>query len=260
MTGGATGRLIEELLDEAGVAWQALPIRGRTRISLNVHDRRSGLEYRFVPAGPEVTEAEWRGPLDVLRNITADWIVASGSLPRGMPIDFYAEAATIAARRGQKFVLDTSGAALKGAIGHGLALLKLSLGELEYLVGRAVGPATACERETTALIRAGAASMIAVSLGRRGAILATAEGVIRLAALPVEERSAVGAGDSFLAGLVLGLARGVTRRDALAMGIGAGAATVANYGTARVERASFEALYQLARGEAGREPVSAPAP
>jgi 6-phosphofructokinase 2 len=154
----------------------------------------------------------------------------------------------------------STGAALKGAIGHGLALLKLSLGELEYLVGRAVGPTTACEREATALIRSGAASMIAVSLGRRGAILATGEGVIRLAALPVEERSAVGAGDSFLAGLVLGLARGVTPRDALTMGIVAGAATVASYGTAHVERASFEALYRLARGEADQEPVSAPVP
>ena len=54
MTGGVTGRLVEELLDEEGVRWRCLPIGGRTRISLNVHDRQSGLEYRFVAEGPDV--------------------------------------------------------------------------------------------------------------------------------------------------------------------------------------------------------------
>jgi 6-phosphofructokinase 2 len=49
MTGGATGHLIEELLEETGIRWRALPIRGRNRISLNVHDQKNDLEYRFVP-------------------------------------------------------------------------------------------------------------------------------------------------------------------------------------------------------------------
>ena len=58
MTGGVTGRLVEELLNEAGVRWQALPVRGRTRISLTVHDRQSNLEYRFVPEGLNVEQDE----------------------------------------------------------------------------------------------------------------------------------------------------------------------------------------------------------
>ncbi len=105
MTGGVTGRLVEELLDEAGVRWQALPIRGRTRISVTVHDRQSGLEYRFVPEGPNVERDEWNGALNVLQETENEWIVASGSLPRGVPADFYAQAAAIASRRGRKFVL-----------------------------------------------------------------------------------------------------------------------------------------------------------
>ena len=139
MTGGVTGRLVEELLDEEGVRWRCLPIGGRTRISLNVHDRQSGLEYRFVAEGPDVGEEEWRRALDVLGEVEAEWIVASGSLPRGVPADFYAKAAAIAAQRGRKFVLDTSGAALAAAVGPAggrhIALLKLSLGELEFLIG-----------------------------------------------------------------------------------------------------------------------------
>jgi 6-phosphofructokinase 2 len=244
MTGGVTGRLVEELLDEAAVPWRALPIRGRTRISVNVHDRHSGFEYRFVPEGPNIDAEEWRGALDALRNVEADWIVASGSLPRGVPTDFYATAAAIAAARGQKFVLDTSGAALRAAVGHGLELLKLSLGELEFLIDRRVPDPTSQEKEIASLIRAGAARIISVSLGREGALLGACDGIIRLPALPVQERSAVGAGDAFLAALVLGLARGKSHREALSLGIAAGAATVATYGTAQVNRAAVDALYR----------------
>jgi 6-phosphofructokinase 2 len=242
MTGGTTGRLVEELLVEAGVRWQALPIRGRTRISVNVHDRETGLEYRFVPEGPKVEQDEWNRALIILQKAVGEWIVASGSLPRGVPADFYARAAAIASRRGQKFVLDTSGPALRAAIGHGIELLKLSLSELEFLIGRELGDPQSQEIEVASLIRSGAARMIAVSLGSDGAILGTSEGVSRRPAVKVEECSAVGAGDSFLAGLVLGLARGESEKKALALGIAAGAASVATYGTAQVRRADVETL------------------
>ncbi len=255
MTGGVTGRLVEELLDEAGVRWQALPIRGRTRISVNVHDRQSGLEYRFVPEGPNVEQDEWNRALIILQEAEGEWFVASGSLPRGVPADFYAQAAAIASRRGQKFVLDTSGSALRAAIGHGIELLKLSLSELEFLIGRELHDPQSQEKEVASLIRSGAARMIAVSLGRDGAILGTSDGVSRLPTVKVEECSAVGAGDSFLAGLVLGLARGVSDRKALALGIAAGAASVATYGTAQVRRADVETFYRKLSGEP--EPIVA---
>ena len=255
MTGGVTGRLIEELLDEAGVRWKALPIRGRTRISVNVHDRQSGLEYRFVPEGPSVDQDEWNVALNILQQAEGEWIVASGSLPRGVPADFYAQASAIASRRGQKFVLDTSGTALRAAIGHGIELLKTSLGELEFLVGRELRDPQSQEKEVASLVRSGAARMLAVSLGRDGAILGTGEGVSRLPAVKVEERSAVGAGDSFLAGLVLGLARGLSDGKALAFGIAAGAACVATYGTAQVRRPDVEALWRKLCGDP--DPIAA---
>jgi 6-phosphofructokinase 2 len=244
MTGGVTGRLVEELLDETGVRWRALPIRGRTRITLNVHDRQSGLEYRFVPEGPNVEQDELRHVMEVLRDIEADWIVASGSLPRGVPTDFYAQAAAVATLRGQKFALDTSGAALRATIGRGIELLKLSLGELEFLIGHELRTPRAQEREVATLIHSGVARMIAVSLGRDGAILGTDKTIIRLPALQVQECTSVGAGDSFLAGLVLGVAQRMPHRQALALGMAAGAAAVTSYGTAHLHRADIEQFYQ----------------
>ncbi|MBS0639229.1 MAG: 1-phosphofructokinase family hexose kinase [Acetobacteraceae bacterium] len=249
LVGGATGVMMEEMLTATGVPWQALPIRGQTRISLNVLDRQSGQEYRFVPEGPLVEPQEWEAALRAIEQVEAEWIVASGSLPRGVPADFYARCAEIARRRGQKFGLDTSGAALRAAATSGVELLKLSLGELESLADRPLPDNALQEREVNLLLRAGAARVIAVSLGGDGAILATAAGLTRLPALPVRHRGAVGAGDSFMAGLVYGLSRGWPERNCLGYALAAGACAVSTYGTARVRREEVEAQFDAWRRE-----------
>ena len=249
MTGGVTGRLLEELLDEDGVAWRQLPIRGRNRISLNVNDRETGLEYRFVPAGPRVNPNEWRAALKVLEEVEADWVIASGSLPPGVPADFYARAAAIATRRGQKFVLDTSGPALRAVKGRGMEVLKLSLRELESLAGHKLPDAASQADEVVQLIQSGTTRKIVVTLGEEGALLGTNDGILRVAALKVEQRGAVGAGDAFLAGLVIGLAGGLSDLQALAFGNATGAAAVATYGTVRIQRTEVEALYRAWCGD-----------
>ncbi len=242
LAGGVTGHFLDQLLEEAGVPRSCLAIAGRTRVSTTVHDQETGLEYRFVPEGPVVAESEWRAMLTSLEEAEADWIVASGSLPQGVPVDFYARVARIAARRRLPFVLDTSGEPLKAALGQGISLLKPSRNELEHLVGRELADPREQDDEAMALVRRGDAGMVALTLGAEGALLATAVGVHRMAALPDRVRSTVGAGDAFLAAMTLALARGKPPRDALAWGIAAGTAAVTGTGTARLTRAEVEAL------------------
>lgn len=244
LAGGATGQLVGEMLTEQGVAHRIVPTRGRTRISVTVIEQSSGLEYRFVPEGPEVTEAEWRAALDRLEEVPGDWLVASGSLPRGVPVSIYADVARSAARRGVRFVLDTSGPALSAALGSGIALLKPSLGELEGLLGRRLSDPAAQDAEAVALVRSGAAGMVALTLGREGAVLATRDGVVRLKASATQVQSAVGAGDSFLAAMTLALARDAAPTEALAWGVAAGTAATGGIGTARLVRADVEARYR----------------
>jgi 6-phosphofructokinase 2 len=127
--GGVTGRFVEEMLSQAGVPSSRVPIRASTRISLTVRDQANGAEYRFVPQGPQLNAAECASILDALGAIEADWLVASGSLPPGVPPEFYARVAQLAARSGVKFALDTSGSALKASLSHGIGVLKPSLSE-----------------------------------------------------------------------------------------------------------------------------------
>jgi 6-phosphofructokinase 2 len=116
--GGATGQMIEQMLADAGVPRKCVPISGITRISLTVREQTSGLEYRFVPQGSPLDPADGERILAELASLDAQWIVASGSLPPGLPSDFYAKAARIAAARGAQFALDTSGGALTSSLGQ----------------------------------------------------------------------------------------------------------------------------------------------
>jgi 6-phosphofructokinase 2 len=244
LAGGATGPVLEALLAERGLETRPVRIDGATRVSHSVYERSTGQEYRFVPEGPEITPGEWQACLDALDALDFDYLVASGSLPRGLPPDSYAEVARRAHRRGARFVLDTSGEALRAAVGAGgIALLKPSLGEFQALVGAVVEEPQAIEDAAAALVRSRGVEMLAVTLGHRGALFATPSGTFWSRPPDVAPKSATGAGDSFLGGMVFGLVEGRAPEDAFLIGMAAGAAAVLTPGTELCRRDDVWRLY-----------------
>ncbi len=220
----------------------AYPIVGATRVSHTVYETSTGHEYRFTPEGPAVTEAECHNCLEVLSIVDGDYFVASGSLARGMPADFYASVARMVKARGGRMVLDSSGTALHQALLEGVFLVKPSKRELEHLLGRKAATPAEEEDLARAVLERGSAEIVALTLGPEGAVLATREGVIRIASPKVESRSAVGAGDAFVGAMVWALANGFTIVDALAYGVAAGAATAMTPGTEQCSREDIERL------------------
>lgn len=229
LAGGATGALLDELLVERGIDRHRIDIHDHTRMSLAVFERKSGREFRFVPEGPLVSETEWTAALEHCARLETEWLVASGSLPRGVPEDFLVR---LAKERGRKLVVDCSGPALKAVIeAGGVFLAKPSQGEFEALCGRKLGGPDEVGKAALALVRAGKAEHLAVTLGHEGAVLAHAGGVIVRPGLDVEVKSATGAGDSFVAGMVHGFLRGEDAAGAFRWGMAAGTAAVLNPGT-----------------------------
>ena len=137
--GGPAGEMIRHMLQQEGVAHHAIPISGFTRESLAVEELASGKQFRFILPGPELKPADQKRCLDQLCAAASgtQYIIASGSLPPGVPDDFYAKVAELARVQRARFVIDTSGPALKQA-GLGIYLLKPSLRELTDLTGREI--------------------------------------------------------------------------------------------------------------------------
>lgn len=244
LSGGATGELLEAMLKPLPIVERTFRIHDPVRVAFAVHETSTNLEYRFVPEGPLVTEAELAPVLEAIAASDADYVVASGSLPRGAPDDTYVRLAEVVAARGARFVLDTSGQPLTEALSRSkMFLVKPSLGEFEAFLGRKlshdeVGAAA------QAYVRTGAAQYIAVTLGADGAVLAGADQVIRLPAIEVPVNSATGAGDSFVAGMVWSLSEGHGIQEAFRFGQAAGAATVMTAGTELCRRQDVTDLYE----------------
>ncbi len=242
--GGAIGDMLRRLLDAEGVASRTFPIAGETREDFFVHETSSAQQYRFILPGPRLAEGEWSECLRLIASMEPfpRFVVASGSLPAGVPDDFYAKVADIARRRGATMILDTSGPALAAAVAGGVNLIKPNLREMRELAGAEPGDAHEWEIAARRIIDQRQVEIVALTMGHLGAALVTRDHVWRAQPLPVTPLSAVGAGDSFLGALVWQLAAGAELPNAFRYAMAAGAAAVLNPGTELCRPADVERL------------------
>lgn len=231
--GGVTGDLLVKLLDKEGITSLTFPITAETREDFFVTEISTHQPYRFVLPGPQLEVSEWQECLRLLSAFEPfpRYLVASGSLPGGMPDDFYARLAAIAKRRGASFILDTSGPALAAAVAERVDLIKPNLAEMRELIGHEPSDAIEWEAAAKELVHGGRAAIVALTMGHLGAALVTRELVLRAAPLAITPISAVGAGDSFLGALVQGLASGTDLEQCFRQAVAAGAAALLNPGT-----------------------------
>jgi 6-phosphofructokinase 2 len=246
--GGVIGTLLTELLDDYAIDRRVIKVAGRTRLSATVFEQSTDDEYRVTPPGPDLTEDEWRAFIDVVAQLDCEYLVCSGSVPKGVPNDFYARIAAIAKDRGSKVILDTSGRPLIEALKQGVYLVKPNLRELENLVGRKAPTPELQEQIARQIVDEGRAEIVALTLGRHGALLVWKDGQMRLASPDVDKKSAVGAGSSFVAGLVFGCAEGRSLEDTFALAVACGAAALITPGTEMCRKADVDRLYAQLRG------------
>jgi 6-phosphofructokinase 2 len=230
--GGATGQVLAALVEREGVRSLVIPTSNDTREDITIFDETTREQFRLVFPGALLHEMEWQECLGSIARITPPpaFAIASGSLPAGVPHDFFGRVARAAKPPG-KVIVDTSGPFLKPAVEAGVYLIKPNLREFQELAG-----ITSCDQAT--LVEAGRrlldryrVEVIALSMGPAGALLITREMALRANGLPIEPVSVSGAGDSFLGAMVWSLANGDSLEIALRYGVAAGSAALLNPGT-----------------------------
>jgi 1-phosphofructokinase len=242
LPGGDSDPVLAGLRD-SGVPFAALAIHEplRTNVALTEPD---GVTTKINEPGPVLSEDQQEALIGLLleRSRGASWVVLAGSLPPGVPADFYA---TVTRRlrstndgAAPRIAVDSSGAPLAAALSGDASgmpdLLKPNAEELAELAA-AAGFATASTADeleadpeaaaaaAAAVVRSGVGAVLA-TLGSKGAVLVTSDGAWLATHPPVKAVSTVGAGDSSLAGYLLASSLGAAPADCLRQAVAHGAA------------------------------------
>lgn len=244
--GGATGAQLGGLLAEARLATVAMAAPGDTRLSFAVTDLGAAAQYRFVLPGPVWDAQSSRDAVTAIVNAApkAGIVVVSGSQPPGIPDNFNASLRA-ALPLGVRLFADTSGGPLV-ALTHppaaNIDTLRMDAEEAEALAARPLPNRKDSADFAQSLVSQGVAQRVIIARGPDGSVMATAQARWFCKAADVPVVSKIGAGDSFVAGFVLALARGLPEAEALAQGVAAASAAVMTPATQLCRREDAEAL------------------
>lgn len=241
---GRVGRLLGELLDEAAVPHRPVHLDGMVRQNLTVEEESTGRQFRFAMPGPALGPDAAGKLLTTLKGLepTPEYLVASGSLPPGFDDEFYARIARDLPGSVHVILDAGGGEPLRHALDAGVYVAKLNEPELAEFAGRAVDDAAACAEAAHEIVDAGGAEHVVVSRAAAGAVLVSDDEAVEVRAPRLEIVSSVGAGDSMVAGFLLGLAEGADLAGSLRYGVAAGSAAVLTPGTGLCRREDFESV------------------
>lgn len=243
--GGYTGEIFGKLLTGENIDQNPVDIKNDLRQNFAVSETSTGKLYRFGFPGASLDKEEYEQLLEKIKAITnAEFLIASGSLPPGAPKGFYSQVATIAKKKNIKFIVDTSGEPLREVLSVGAYLIKPNKDELQDLTGKKARNEKEQKLLLKEVLETYPVEVIVLSLGPKGAILATKDNIEHYPAPKVEFISSIGAGDSMVAGIVCSLSRGNPIEKAVLYGLACGSATIKSPGTELLNRDDVESLYK----------------
>lgn len=245
--GGLNGELLKQLLARDNTPYQAIPIAADTRQNLAITERYSGKMYHFVFPGPELTELEQSKCKEALlgQPQKPEFLVLSGSIADSVPASFYGEITEEANELGIKVILDTSGAALQGALNHGAYIAKLNRKEFSSLGYSELDDIDILFSQMRECVENKIVRNLIVTLAKGGALMVSETGE-ELAYMPpkVEIVSHVGAGDSFVSALTYQLHHGKPLAEAFRYGVAAACVTVQTKGNQLYDLELLEEVYK----------------
>lgn len=246
-SGGETGARFEQHLREAGFLFELVPIRSEIRTNWTITDRQ-GLTIKLNEFGPMLGPDEVQRVKEaVRRNLRgASWLMLCGSIPPGVPPEFYSELIRAARDHGVKTLLDTDGEALRQGIQAQPTVVAPNQQEAERLLNVALVTGAQALAAASRVAEMGA-EMVVLSLGSRGALGAFGSQLWEAVPPPVEAVCPIGAGDALAAAFAWALDEGKSAQEALRWAVAAGTAS------ARLPGVQFASLAETREVYAGVE-------
>jgi 1-phosphofructokinase family hexose kinase len=241
--GGHSGRLVADLAEREGLRGAWTWIDGETRTCVITADPHGGDVTVINEPGPAVAPADWARLTHQIASdqAAARYVCLSGSLPPNSAPGSFAALLRALLGAGQRVWVDSSGAGLEAALAVGAVGVKVNGAEAGQILGRSIaqpGEALAAARE----LRQRTGTEVVLTLGERGAVLLSDTGGWHARPPAVQVVSAVGSGDSFLAGLVTALASGLPEPESLRYAVAAGAANALSVGGGLLNRDDVDAI------------------
>ena len=229
--GGFAGQFIEAGLRAEGIETAFVHTEAESRTCLSILDAENGTLTELYERGEPIPPAQVEALIAQFRADVGAYaaVTLSGSLPAGVPPDFYAELIAIARAAGVPALLDSSGEALKRGLAAGPTLIKPNKQEFIDVAGQRLDSLAAFAAAARDLA-ARCGSTVVLSLGADGALAADGRQVWHARPPGLEIASAVGSGDCLLAGVARGLTRAFPLEQALADGVAAGTANALRIG------------------------------
>lgn len=223
--GGKQGDKIERYLSNAGFRSQLVRLKHDSRNNLIISDKQ-GLTIKLNEMGPPIEPSELSQLFEAVETAIrkAKWLMICGSIPPGVPAQFYPELIMMAKERGVETLVDTDGDALRYAIEARPTVVTPNQLEAERLLNRALLTRSQCLEAAVQIHHMGAQSVI-LSLGGRGAIGITQNETWELIPPRIDALSPIGSGDAMAAAFVWAMDRKKPFADALRWGVAAGTAS-----------------------------------
>lgn len=243
--GGNNGNMLCHMLKEEGILFHAVDTKVETRENWIMLETSTNSQFRFTFPGREVMEETIITLVDQIRSFAPTFVVASGSLPPGLPDYFYGLIVKNATAVGAKCIVDTSGPALQALKGKHAYLIKPNISELCKMLHIDWLDKVDVPNAAQQAIADGFAEIIVVSMGPDGAWMVSKDHRYFVPAPPVEKKSTVGAGDSMVAGITYMLQKNMPLRDAIRFGVACGSAATMNDGTQLFKKEDAEKLFAI---------------
>jgi len=246
-SGGDTGLYLKNLLVKENIDLKTIAVNSWTRENLSIVDTKTELQYRFGMPGNDLNTSDIELIKTELTNEVKDnsILVLSGSLSEKTPSNLYATLLKMLAGKNVKVVIDTSGQALIETLKENVYLVKPNQRELAQLAGKEFLSKNEQEDFAMELINSKKAKLVVVSMGARGAFLASSVGIFYKSAPSVKVRSTIGAGDSMVAGMVYAIQQGLSSEEILKWGVVCGVATTMTEGTNLASQENINKVLEL---------------